>query len=390
MLQPSTVTFDSPIAAHHRDVQTAPSASIDFHHPATFESRGTAVPFTTPRLAGARARRSNRPGTELVLPNPSGARGVCILEWPGVKEFCNPTVHDRVLAERIARLPRLKPASVRDAALQVALEGYAGREAAAAAKAAFDNDQARRHLSRFLMLAELIEQVEPSGHRPTRLAEWTPEFKLRATELLRRLAPAFGRPVAHLGTGLAIMGKAFAPIGVGRDQHAGRVPRLIAGLAGVQAEISNWLASAPGDDIEPLGLTITAMMKTAHDGSEVVLAETRRALADPKVLLRRWLIDPNEPIELASRCDWVLDGWEGVCLLWKTAVSEASRRAVLLEIAQLLPVLPREVTDWLPNDVRLETPDPSCRVTSRNDTWRRGSAALTLIHRNETLRAMSM
>ncbi len=45
----------------------------------------------------------------------------------------------------------------------------------------------------------------------------------------------------------------------------------------------------------------------------------------------------------ANRADWVLDGWEWVCLLWLAAADTgAARRRALLEMAQLVPVLPGE------------------------------------------------
>jgi hypothetical protein len=348
------------------------------------------VPFTTPLLAGARVRRSNRSGIELVVPNPSGGRGVYILLWPGVRELCNPTIHDRVLIQRVTLLSRIDPASIRDVALEVALEGYAGREAIAAAKAASDNDLSRRLLTHFLLLAELVQQVEPTGRKATKLTEWTPDFERRAGHILRRIAAAFGRPAEFLTTGLAAMGTAFAPVGVGGDERTARIPRLIARLTEARTDISSWLAAEPGDGIGPLGRTVTERMRVTCNGSEALLAHARAALADPMALLKRWVADPEDPVELASRCDWLLDGWDCICLLWKTAESEASRRAALLEMTQLLPVLPRQVTDWLPIQIRPDTMDPACRVTSRNDTWRSGGAALTLIQRNETLRSMSM
>ena len=49
------------------------------YHPTTFLERGVVVPFTTPLLAGARARSARKPGIELVLHNPSGGLGVYVM-----------------------------------------------------------------------------------------------------------------------------------------------------------------------------------------------------------------------------------------------------------------------------------------------------------------------
>ncbi len=93
-------------------MQSLPIPPVRDHYPATFRNRGAAVPFTTPLLAGARARDSKGAGVELVIPNPSGGRGVYIVQWPGVRALCTPTVHDTVLFGRIAQLKRIDPATM--------------------------------------------------------------------------------------------------------------------------------------------------------------------------------------------------------------------------------------------------------------------------------------
>jgi hypothetical protein len=362
---------------------------IEIHHPATFRSRGLAVPFTTPLLAGARVREPKRSGVELVVPNPSGGRGVYVVQWPGVRVFCNPTVHDTVLFQRVAGLQRFDPAAAREAALDVALSGYAGRDAMAAARSVRGSDQGHRMLTDFLLLAGLLEQVEPSGCTVTRLAERTADFDQRAGLVLRRIAPAFGCAAAHLTDGVAALGGAFASIGVTQNDQTARVPRLIGRLKETQAELSRWLGDDPRSDIGGLGRVVTATMKGTIVQAEVVLTSLRSAATDPTALLKRWVAHASDPVDLAARCDWLLDGWERICLVWKTATSMASRRAALLEMAQLLPVLPREISDWVDGPVPPEITDEACRVVSGNDAWRSGGAAFGLIQRNELLRALS-
>ena len=89
---------------------------LDAYTPTSFQERGVAVPFTTPRLAGARIRRPERSGTEFIVPNPSGGRGVYVLHWGALRQLCRPTVHDTLLHQRIARLAVIDPAGVRLAA----------------------------------------------------------------------------------------------------------------------------------------------------------------------------------------------------------------------------------------------------------------------------------
>jgi hypothetical protein len=383
------VTFDSSIPAHYGGVQSDALSTTDLHQPATFASRGVTVPFTTPLLTGGRVRQSKRTGTEFVVPNSSGGRGVYILLWPGVLELCNPTVHDRALAQRVSCLARIDPANVRGSALDVALEGYAGRKAAAAAEVARQSDHSRVSLMQSLLVAALIEQVEPTLRKATALAESMPNFERQAGLVLRRIAPAAGCSPAHLTIVLSAMGAAFASIGVERNGHTARVPRLIIRLAEARADIARWLLANPQNDMEPLGRALTGTMAGALDGAEAMLAQTRATLADPVKLLQSWIANPDDAAGLVARCDWLLDGWEHICLIWKIADSDSSRRAALLEMVQSLPVWPREVNDWFPAQIPLEAMNLACRVVSRNDAWRSGAAALAMIERNEALRAMS-
>jgi len=103
------------------------------HLPTTFLERGIAVPFTTPQLAGARVRPGEREGLELIVPNPSGGRGVYIVAWESMSAICRPTVHDCRLSAMVAGVRGVTPATIRQAARQAAAQGYAGRRAAVAA-----------------------------------------------------------------------------------------------------------------------------------------------------------------------------------------------------------------------------------------------------------------
>ena len=150
-------------ACHPVAVQSSTDPLLDFHHPMTFRSRGVAMPFTTPLLAGTCVRHCKREGVELVVPSPSGGRGVYILRWSGVRALCNPTVHDTLLFQRSSRLTSVDPASIRETALEVAREGHAGRAASTAAEAALVHDRSQRALTHVLLLKGLVEQFDPGG-----------------------------------------------------------------------------------------------------------------------------------------------------------------------------------------------------------------------------------
>jgi hypothetical protein len=369
---------------------------IELHHPTTFKGRGVAAPFTTPLLAGTRVRESSRTGVELLVPNLSGGRSFYVLNWPGVRALCNPTLHDAELFRRFRGLALPSPALVREAALEVALEGHAGREAAAAAAVATAQDGAQRLLARSLLMtglvkqmAGLVEQLDPNGAKSVPRAERTAEVDRRASAILHRIAPSFGQSAAQLAAGLTAIGDVFAPVGIAAADRGARIPRLLTRLRNTHADLSLWLDADPSNDIGGLGPAVAAAMQRASASGEAVLARTRSTLMDPQALLRRWMADASGLSALVSRCDWLLDGWERVSLLWLSASSGASRRAALLEMASLVPVLPREVTEWTETPIHPDMMKETCRVTSHQDAWRTGGSAFALIERNEKLLAMS-
>jgi hypothetical protein len=341
-------------------------------------------------LAGARARASERGGLELVMPNPSGARGLYILHWFGVRALGRPTVHDTMLFRQLAECPAIDPAAVRAAAIDVALRGHAGHAALAAAETAVMYDDTQRALARFLLLTGLLTRLDPDGETTGSAPERMPDLQRRAGTLLRRIASSLGRPPEQLAQDLAAIGDLAAPAGVAAGGRDARIPRLLSRLDATHADLSGWLDADSANDIGGLGRAIAAALRLACDSGEAVLAATRSALADPVALLRQWIDDPASVHSMTSRCDWLLDGWERVALLWLSAKPSTSRRAALLQMAPLVPVLPREVMAWTATPLSTETMQQACRVVSHEDAWRTGGAAFALIERNETLLAMSL
>jgi len=370
-------------------VNLANQPLIDAHYPGTFRERGTAAPFTAPLLAGARVRDANRSETEVLVPNPSGRRGVYILHWASVRERYRPTVHDTVLFQRISALDRLDPPAMRAAAWGVAREGLAGPEARIAAEAAAESDRAQSVLAHFLLLVGLVEQAEPRGLTITSAMERTKEFDHRGTVVLQRLAPSLGRSVPELQKALLAMSLAFAPIGVAPDDSRARLFKQLIQLQDTRDNMARSFEANQESESIRLGRSVTASMETSFMRARTLLSATRTMLADPMTLLAQWLANPAQVTALAVRTEWVLDGWERICLLWHSAQHEAARRAALLEMAQLVPVLPRETLNWCKTPFSMDTLDPACRVTSHDDGWRTGGAAFALIGRNEKLRAMS-
>ena len=358
------------------------------HEPPTFRSRGVATPFTTPLLSGARVRESGRIGKEIVTPNPSGGRGFYVVQWNGVCALSSPTMHDTLLFQQLGSLRDLAPRTARDAALKVALDGYAGQEALAAARKTIALDRSQRQQANFMLLQNLVDQTEPG--RPAKAMSRTPEFEQRADAVLRRIAPSLRRSAAELAEDMLAISNAFAAYGLGQHTNAARIPRLIDRLDDTFSAISAWARADADQDMGSVASAVASSIRTAAKWGRSIVTSTRSTLEDPLTLLGRWVSDPGVVKDLAERGEWLLDGWERVCLLWQAPSSITSRNAALFEMAQCLPALPQEAYEWTNPAVPLQPPDQNCRVVSSDSRWHTGSSAIVMIERNEKLRAMSL
>ncbi len=330
--------------------------------PATFAERGVSVPLTSPALTGMRVR-SGGSHLELVLANPSGARGIYVVPWAAVPDMFQPTLHDlRLLAALDARVGErevIGPARVQAAARHVALEGAAGRQARAAVEAAMAADKARVAAA----AQYLVSALAFVGAGCPNAAE----------------AEALARMVADLGIG---PGAADAP-----------VPNAIAALGRLRDNLLSWAGRHP-EDTAPAHL-VAALAANAAAGAGVALAAARHS--SPAALMLAWRAGPGRVAALAARPVWILDGWQLPGLLWAAAAPGSS--AALTEAARVAPLLPPEAEAW----TGLPTDPAAAGLLRRVVAGRAGDAramegrgpdlrtvaAYDLVERNELLRAMA-
>jgi len=360
---------------------------IQAYNPASFSERGVAVPFTTPLLVGARVRPAERAGTELVVPNPSGGRGVYILPWRSVRQICHPTVHDTRLYEKIGGLPALTPAGIRQAARAVAADGFAGRAAQAAISSAAEADRDEQLLANFLLLMRLVEQVEPGSIGDAAGLVPTMALEQKAKRVVAMVAPTLGCSPENIATALEGLAELFGPVGVPPQEVSARLPRLLQALDAVRTDTANWAAGEVDDVMASLARAVSGAASQIIDQAAEALRDARRLALDVAGLLRGWLRDPAPLAARIGRAEWLLDGWEPVILLWRDAGQLAGRPAALLEMAQLVPAVPQEA--MRPADARPDgTARPmECRVVNMQEGWRTGTASFGLVARNERMRA---
>ena len=360
------------------------------YHPTTFLDRGVSVPLTTPLLAGTRARPGERGGLDLIVPNPSGGRGVYILPWAAINDLCRPTLHDRMLTERIAALKRITPSGLRRVAREVAIEGLAGRQASAAASLADKAEAEAAIITNFHLLLAFIEQTErPEENEVPPEREHPVELERRAKRATARVGPRLGMTTDGIGACLEEMSIVFSQVGVGPRAGQARMPRLLAQLGTVQEGLARW-AGAHMDESGSWAAMAANAAEMTINCTRPILAEAQALGSDVSGLLRTWRGDSATVMRKVIRPDWLLDGWEAICLLWQNAGTPAQRRLALGEIALLVPVMPAEVGEWLGNTADLERELRYRRLVDLNEDWRTGASILDLIARNEHLLALAV
>lgn len=380
--------------------------AITEFEPATFLERGAAVPFTTPQLVGTRVRPGHRRGLEMVVPNLSGGRGVYVVPWTDLRDLCVPTLHDRQLSERLTRIGAITPSSIRQAALQVAAEGFAGEESAATAKASLGNEERQRLHANFELLLELLAQAEPrdAGWHPPHQAA-PDQIEQRARRVVAGLVPQLDQSAEWIGAALERLSDRLSPIGIGRQADSARLHRLLRAVArlrenmaavrrgGTLAAESDRAAEGETEDA-PSDADAAAIEASA----EITLAIARPALAaardlaaDVVGLLRRWRVDSPGVERDVARPDWLLDGWERVCLLWDDDDPRIGRARTLAEMADLVPSPPAEAisTASMGEEIARRARRHRRRVRLGED-WQTGVTILDMIVRNERLRAADL
>jgi hypothetical protein len=317
----------------------------------------------------------------LIVPNPSGARGVYILSWDGIFGLCKPTVFDRRLSEAIANLRGVTPEAIRHTAREVATEGMAGRGALTAARSALKSEQDAQLQANYDLLLQVVRQIEPTGENAIPPEQDRPaEVERRAKRAVALIAPSLHCSPEAVVERLEQVALIFASVGVGRS--SARIPSAIANIIRIRNEIKRFAESS--DDCA----TEAALIANAADltilMAKETLADTQELARNISMLLNRWVSEPDVLAQLLARPDWLLDGWDRICALWDTAPEEAS---TLAEMAALVPVVPREADAWLSQRLGLivDLPKYRSRLVQPMEDWRTGVTVCDDIARNESL-----
>ncbi len=336
--------------------------TIEGWRPSTFVERGVVVPFTTPQLAGARLRRTERGILELILPEVCGPGSVGILPWEQVSDVCVPTLFDRSVGARLVLVSRLGSAELWQAICVEARAGLAGVEvqaAAAMAEAAKEGARVRARGELEAVIGRGMEGDMPEGSVPA--------------AILDELAALFG------------------PIGLGAEANAAILPRTIAAVGALIGEIGDPRAAGglPGQARLGHAELVRATAQAVAAAATASLMAARTLTLDLRLLLRRWTIKRPIILDELGRAERLLNGWAWLCQLWAAPDERIPYGVRLAQLAALLPPLPHD------SGVRAAAPPPAdmpqaVRDMLRGVDWRNGLTRQDLIARNERLLAATL
>jgi len=318
------------------------AVSKSFWAPPTFAERGASVPFTTPIIVGARVRGRNK-DLELVVPNPSGAKGNYILQWKNLPDVFTLSVHDRVLHRAIGEALASNPSAVRKATLKTAATGLAGPAAAKQAKLVLKEEEDFKLLTQFSLLSDTVAQLSGGQLQITLAHVQSDTGRQQAKLILARVA----HKVKLEGNELYALIEAWAdhigPLGTPKLPKAPRMRKMRSRIEEFANSIGSWAEVDKSDSAQLGGLASLVARETSSLAAEH-FAAIDAFLDNFESTLSKWDKTQAELARVSDRISWLIDGWDLLVAMWEDAVMKPpyEQQATVQEIARILPIVPEE------------------------------------------------
>jgi hypothetical protein len=354
--------------------------------PSTFAQRGVAVDFTTPLLVQSRIRQSDGDRVELILPNLAGGKGSYILAWRSLVQFATVTLHDHALYDAVLAIERMDPATVRTATLSVAAKGLAGRDAMRRAETLLAQEKEEALLTNFLLVVDLLKLAGISAQE---LMTGRPgeDTEARMKQAIFQVAHALQISPEILYQRIEVLTRSTFTVGLPWAPTPGRLRRLLGELDAFAESLTQWqsrdvtAAAEVGRFAASVALHTTSMAR-------VTMGESDGLIRNVLSIMRNWDRDAKIISGQMSRLAWLLDGWSYIVALWTSVENEPHERQrdTILEMARLIPVMPREVSEWTESGLEQESKSIQRKWVRLNQDWRTGRNLMEQVARNEVLK----
>lgn len=357
---------------------------------ATYATRGLAVQFTTPALCAARARLAYKQ-FEFVLPSLSGGLGYYIMPWKAIVDSLAVTLHDRVLYELMVQHQADTPMKMRQVTLMAAARGLAGPEARDHAAGQLQAEREYQVITNFLLVFALFERV---GLPPQQLffdglASTTSQKTLRSA--ISDIASRLRIGADELYSRLELLSTVIAPVGLRQAPDAGRMRKLVLGLASFAETVRTWSLAMP-PEITELSRHEAAVADQTRIIAGTILKQIDQASNDVLEITGQWEKSVAGLSRLIGRLSWLLDGWELLFAMCNTTTRQdrADRQALITEMFNWVPVLPREEAEPGEADRVASLNTVQRRWVRANQDWRTGSLDYEQVARYESVKAQSL
>jgi hypothetical protein len=354
--------------------------------PSTFAQRGVAVDFTTPLLVQSRIRQSDGDRVELILPNLAGGKGSYILAWRSLVQFATVTLHDHALYDAVLAIERMDPATVRTATLSVAAKGLAGRDAMRRAQTLLAQEKEEALLTNFLLVVDLLKLAGISAQElmTGRAGEDT---EARMKRAIFKVAHTLQISPEVLYQRIEVLTRSTFTVGLPWAPTPGRLRRLLGDLDAFAESLTQWQSRDVTAAAE-VGRFAAAVAVHTTTLARLTMGESDGLIRNVLSIMRNWERDAKIISGQMSRLAWLLDGWSYIVALWTSVESEPHERQrdTILEMARLIPVMPREISEWTDSGLDQESKSIQRKWVRLNQDWRTGRNLMEAVARNEVLK----
>lgn len=318
------------------------STLVDYA-PETYSDRGAAIPYTTPVLAQARVRVTQREKLELLVPATDGIKGTYVVRWadvPGI--FRGMTLHDRMLHKEVGEERATEPEAIRSAALRVASMGVAGPQAAAAANSFLLSDENDALITNVFLMHRVITSSGVAGGMS--IGDLTGSAgQLRAKQALERVATGIKADATTIYRVIQQWSHAIRLIGLPDMPHKPRHRKLITNLDKFRAELAEW-ADHDVTEAAPVAAAIAEMLDFTLKLAAKSVGQIDHIAGRTLDSLRVWSDVHPVLSDQGKRIGWILNGWDFVLQLWQDVSPDdiAGQRHTILDMPRFVPLLPKE------------------------------------------------
>jgi hypothetical protein len=280
----------------------------------------------------------------------------------------------------------MDPATVRTATLSVAAKGLAGRDAMRRAQTLLAQEKEEALLTNFLLVVDMLKLAGISAQElmAGRAGEDT---EARMKRAIFQVARTLQISPEVLYQRIEVLTRSTFTVGLPWAPTPGRLRRLLGDLDAFAESLTQWQSRDVTAAAE-VGRFAAAVALRTTSLARVTMGESDKLIRNVLSIMRNWERDAKIISAQMSRLAWLLDGWSYIVALWISVENEPHERQrdTILEMARLIPIMPREISEWTDSGLDQESKSIQRKWVRLNQDWRTGRNLQDMVARNEVLK----